>query len=191
MATESAPDYHAVEKASRDLVVALGITSEELIQETPSRMARMFCEMLHGGDPSLPLERRFAETHDELVLVKDIQFASMCEHHILPYVGRAHVAYIPDGKITGLSKLARCVRIAAARPSLQERVTSMIADVIDKMLAPKGVMVVLEAEHLCMVVRGVHSPGAKTITSAVRGVFLEKDAARAELLALVGVGNGG
>src|SRR5947207_333545 len=139
------------------------------IRDTPERIARMFAEMCAGidADPCSVLDVLFDESYDELVLVRDIQFASLCEHHLLPFIGVAHVGYLPnaDGQVTGLSKLARAVEVAARRPGLQERMTGAVADAIDKALAPRGVIVVVEAEHLCMTVRGVRKPGARTVTS--------------------------
>src|SRR5699024_7350135 len=138
-------------------------------------------------EPSDVLDVMFEEHHDELVLIRDIPFHSMCEHHLVPFVGKAHVGYIPNvrGQITGLSKLARLVDIIAKQPNLQERITSKVADVLDKVLAPRGVMVVVEAEHFCMTMRGVRKPGAVTVTSAVRGIMRDDHASRSEAMSLV------
>jgi len=158
------------------------------IQDTPRRIAEM-CEELYAGigvDSSRAVKMLPSEQHDEIVLVRDIPFYSMCEHHLLPFLGRAHVAYIPAaGRVTGLSKLARVVDIESKKPQLQERLTSDIADSIVKALAPKGVMVVIEAEHLCMTMRGVRKPGSITVTSVVRGIFRENPATRAETMSLI------
>lgn len=148
----------------------------EGLAETPERMARMYGEVFGGMGKSAaqPLSKTFHTQDTDLVLEKDITFYSMCEHHLLPFYGKAHVAYVPDGKAVGLSKLARTVSIFARRPQLQERMTVQIADAVMEYLQPKGVMVMLEAEHLCMAMRGVRQPGSKTVTYAARGVF-EKD----------------
>ncbi|MHC4916438.1 MAG: GTP cyclohydrolase I FolE [Planctomycetota bacterium] len=161
--------------------------AREGLKGTPERVARMYSEIFDGvgrdaGELVTPLT---GDRHDEIVLVRDIPFYSMCEHHLLPFVGRAHVAYIPDGAITGLSKLARVVEVISRRPQLQERLTAEIADVLMNGLGPKGVMVVVEAEHLCMTMRGVRKPGAVTTTSVVRGIFRSRQATRAEAMALI------
>ncbi len=146
---------------------------------------KKFLVELHQ-DPKEYFKTVFGEDHEELVLVKDIPFYSMCEHHLVPFFGRAHVAYIPrNGRVTGLSKLARAVEAVSRRPQLQERITSTVADSIVETLEPYGVMVVIEAEHMCMTMRGVKKPGSKTITSAVRGTFLQDSTARAEVLSLI------
>lgn len=178
-----------IEQAVRLILDAVGEDPDrEGLRDTPKRVARMFEEVFAGinQDPKEYFETIFGEDHEELVLVKDISFYSMCEHHLVPFFGKAHVAYIPrNGKVTGLSKLARAVEAVARRPQLQERITSTIANSIMEKLDPYGVMVIVEAEHMCMTMRGVKKPGSKTVTSAVRGV-LEKDArARSEVLALI------
>lgn len=183
-------DEAKVEKAIKDLLFALGEDlNKEGISKTPKRVARMYSELLKGKfeDPLKYLETTFSEDHDEIVMVKDIVFTSMCEHHLVPFMGKAHLAYIPNesGKITGLSKLARVVDVFAKRLQVQERMTVEIADAIEKALEPKGVFVVIEAEHLCMSIRGVNKPGTVTVTSAVRGVFREKSSSRAEALSLL------
>lgn len=155
---------------------------------TPSRVARMYEEIFSGinKDPKDEITITYTENHDEIVLVRDITFYSMCEHHLIPFFGLAHVAYLPkDGVITGLSKLARVVEVAARKPQLQERMTTEIANAINGKLNPNGVAVVLEAEHLCMSMRGIKKPGSKTITSELRGVFKTNQASRAEVLSLI------
>ncbi|GAV22522.1 GTP cyclohydrolase I FolE [Carboxydothermus pertinax] len=183
-------DKEKIEIAVRMILEAIGEDPErEGLKDTPKRVARMYEEVFAGlsQDPSEHLERYFAEEHEEMVLVKDIPLYSMCEHHLLPFYGKAHVAYIPrKGKVTGLSKLARVVEGFAKRPQLQERLTSQIADAIMERLNPRGVLVVIEAEHMCMTMRGVKKPGSKTITSAVRGIFATSVATRAEAMALIG-----
>lgn len=158
------------------------------IQRTPERVADMLEEIFAGTfmNPEDELKVMFTEHHDEIVLVKDIPIYSMCEHHLLPFFGKAHVGYIPkNNRITGLSKLARVVDAFAKRPQLQERLTTSIADLLMKKLKPYGVIVVIEAEHLCMVMRGVRKPGSYTVTSAVRGIFKENEKTRAEALSLI------
>jgi GTP cyclohydrolase I len=156
---------------------------------TPRRVASMYEELFSGlhDDPARHLEVTFAAEHDEMVMVRDIPFASLCEHHLVPFLGKAHVAYIPaeDGRITGLSKLARLVDGYARRLQVQERMTTEIADAIDKVLAPRGVLVVIEAEHLCMSMRGVKKPGTVTVTSSVRGLFRSDVATRAEAMQFI------
>jgi len=156
--------------------------------DTPARVARMYQELCYGigSEPANEITCAFSEGTDELVLVRDIQFASICEHHLVPFIGVAHVGYIPeDGRITGLSKLARVVELAAKRPQVQERMTTQIADAIAAELKPRGVAVVLEAEHLCMSIRGIQKPGSKTVTSALRGICQTNQATRAEVIALI------
>ncbi|KJS14760.1 MAG: GTP cyclohydrolase [Peptococcaceae bacterium BRH_c4b] len=182
-------DTNKIETAVRMILEAIGENPDrEGLQDTPSRVARMYQEIFCGlwEDPQKHLQKMFSEEHEEMVLVKDIPFYSMCEHHLLPFFGRAHVAYIPrKGNITGLSKLARVVEGYAKRPQLQERLTSQIADAIVKRLNPHGVVVVMEAEHMCMTLRGIRKPGSKTVTSAVRGSFQKNEATRAEALMLI------
>ncbi len=156
--------------------------------ETPERVARMCGEILYGthSEPTEVIKALDAPGHEEIVLVKDISFYSTCEHHLLPFLGKAHVAYIPaGGRLCGISKLARVVEIASRRLSVQEHLTTLVADSIMKALKPQGVIVVMEAEHLCMTMRGVQKPGAKTVTSVVRGIFRERGATRAEALSLI------
>jgi GTP cyclohydrolase I len=162
--------------------------SREGLLDTPARVARMYSELCYGInlDPSQEITCTFSEETDELVLVRDIAFASICEHHLVPFIGFAHVGYIPnEGRITGLSKLARVVELASKRPQVQERMTTQIADALMRQLQPGGVAVVLEAEHLCMSIRGIKKPGSKTVTSAVRGVFQTNQASRAEVMSLI------
>ena len=181
-------DPAAVEKASRDLLIAIGEDPErEGLIGTPDRMARAWREMCSGlfEDPREHLRTQFHAGTDELVLVRDITFHSVCEHHLLPFYGRAHVGYIPrGGVVTGLSKLARLVEGYARRPQVQERLTAQVADAIAEVLDPQGVIVVIEAEHMCMSMRGISTPGSSTVTSALRGIMSD-GATRAEMMALV------
>lgn len=182
-------DHQKIEQAVRMILEAIGEDPErEGLRDTPKRVARMYEEVFQGlfQDPEVYFSTVFSEDHEELVLVKDIPFYSMCEHHLVPFYGKAHVAYIPrGGRVVGLSKLARAVETVARRPQLQERITATVADTIMKRLDPHGVVVVIEAEHMCMTMRGVRKPGAVTVTSAVRGVFETDPAARAEVFALI------
>lgn len=182
-------DQEKIKIAMRMMIEAIGEDPErEGLKDTPDRVARMYAEIFSGleENPKEPLKIYFQEEHEELVLVKDIPFYSMCEHHFVPFFGKAHVAYIPQkGKITGLSKLARAVEILAKRPQLQERLTGSIADSIMECLEARGVVVVVDAEHMCMSMRGVKKAGAKTITSAVRGIFRSDAKSRAEVFALI------
>ena len=182
-------NYEQIEKAVKLIIEAIGEDpNREGLLDTPKRVAKMYAEVFSGiqEDPKEHFKTIFGEDHEELVLVKDISFFSMCEHHLVPFFGKAHVAYIPKGgKVTGLSKLARAVEAVAKRPQLQERITTTIADAIVESLEPYGVMVVVEAEHMCMTMRGVKKPGATTVTSAVRGVLKSNDAVRAEVLSLI------
>jgi GTP cyclohydrolase I len=171
------------------LLEGLGLDTEDpRFAETPERVARMYDEVFAGllMDADAVIDKVFNEQHDELVMVRDIPFVSMCEHHLVPFLGRAHVGYIPNaqGQVTGLSKLARLVDVVAKQPNMQERLTSTIADTLVDRLHPRGVLVVVEAEHLCMTMRGVRKPGAMTVTSAVRGIIREQAATRAEAMAL-------
>jgi GTP cyclohydrolase I len=159
----------------------------EGLQETPARVARMYAEMFKGlhSDAHEHLRRTFTEKYDEVVLVRDISFASMCEHHLLPFTGKAHIAYLPRGKIVGLSKLARVVDVLSHRPQVQERMTEELADLLVSELEPKGVAVIVEASHSCMTIRGIRKPGSLCTTSAMRGIFRENALTRSELLSLV------
>ncbi len=182
-------DHEKIELAVKMILEAIGEDPDrEGLLDTPKRVARMYEEVFQGLDqnPDDYFATVFGEDHEELVLVKDIPFYSMCEHHLVPFFGVAHVGYIPkDGKVTGLSKLARAVEAVSRRPQLQERITSTIADSIMKSLHPYGVIVVVEAEHMCMTMRGVKKPGSKTITSAVRGIFETDATVRSEALHLI------
>lgn len=167
-------DHEKVKEAVRMLLEGIGedVSREGLI-DTPDRIARMFDE-IYGGmdeDAGVHLSKVFSVDNSEMVLEKDIVFYSMCEHHLMPFYGKAHVAYIPDGRVVGLSKLARTVEVYAKRPQIQERMTGEIADAIMKHLTPKGAMVVVEAEHMCMTMRGIKKPGSKTVSVAARGIF--------------------
>lgn len=186
-------DKEKIERAVRDILEAIGEDPDrEGLVDTPKRIAKMYEEIFSGlhEDPKEHLEIYFQdERHEELVLVKDIPVYSMCEHHLVPFYGKIHVGYIPkDGKLTGLSKLARVVDTVAKRPQLQERLTSMVADALEEMLQPQGVIVVAEAEHMCMTMRGVRKPGSKTITSVVRGIFKKDARSRAEAMSLINLG---
>jgi GTP cyclohydrolase I len=176
-------------KAVKMILEAVGEDPERRdLLETPERVADMYEEILSGlsADPKKELEVVLDQKHEEIVLLKDIPLYSICEHHLLPFIGRAHVAYIPKGgRVTGLSKIARVVEILSRRPQVQERLTTQIATIIMETLQPLGVMVVIEAEHLCMSMRGIKKPGITTVTSAVRGVFKENEKTRAETLALM------
>ncbi len=183
-------DRERVRRAVEELLTAMGEDPErEGLLATPARVADMYEELFGDAreDPARFLTVTFAAEHDEMVMVRDIPFASLCEHHLIPFLGKAHVAYIPstDGRITGLSKLARVVDGYARRLQVQERMTSQIADAIERALSPRGVLVVLEAEHLCMSMRGVRKPGSTTVTSAVRGLFRRESSTRAEAMAFV------
>ena len=183
-------DQARAEAAVRELLLAVGEDpTRHGLQDTPARVARAFREMFAGlyTDPDSVLETTFDEQHDELVLVKNIPMYSTCEHHLVSFHGVAHVGYIPgdDGRVTGLSKLARVVDLYAKRPQVQERLTSQVADAVMRKLKPRGVIVVMEAEHLCMAMRGVRKPGATTTTSAVRGQFKTDKASRSEALELI------
>lgn len=180
-------DQQGVEDASRALLEAVGEDiNREGIRNTPARMGRAWRELLSGleEDPRDHLKTTFEVGTDEIVMVRDIPFYSVCEHHLLPFYGHAHVGYIPKGgRVTGLSKLARVVEGYARRPQVQERLTAQIADAIDEVLAPQGVIVVVEAEHMCMTMRGISKPGSSTVTSALRGI-VKRDATRSEMMSL-------
>ena len=185
----SAPVDHArIEAAVREILVAVGEDPDrEGLQETPARVARMYEEMFGGmrKDPAAPLQKKFTEKYDEMVLVKDIRFESMCEHHLLPFYGKVHIAYLPNGKIVGLSKLARVVEVLSRRPQVQERMTEDLADLVMQELNAKGVGVVVEASHTCMAIRGVRKANAICTTSAMRGGFKDHPATRSEFMALI------
>jgi GTP cyclohydrolase IA len=184
-------DLPRIEAAVREILAAIGEDPDrDGLLDTPSRVARMYEEIFAGlrEDPKALLNTSFDAGHDEMVMVRDIALTSTCEHHLVPFIGKAHVAYIPndDGRITGLSKLARLVDAYARRPQVQERLTTQIADEIERTLQPRGVLVVIEAEHLCMSMRGVRKPGSTTVTSAVRGLFRENVATRSEAMRFIG-----
>ncbi len=181
-------DAPAVASILRELLVAVGEDPDRQgLVDTPGRMARMYYELFEGLflDPAEVLSIGFEEGHDEMVILREIPFYSMCEHHLLPFHGQAHVGYLPDGRIVGLSKLARAVEIFAKRPQVQERLTTQIAECIERVLGARGVGVVIEAEHLCMTARGVRKPGSRMVTSAMRGVFRRDPESRAEFLQLI------
>ena len=183
-------DRAAIVEAVRTILGAIGEDAgRDGLVRTPERVADMYAEIFAGlgKDPADELDVVFEADHDEMIMVRDIPLASICEHHLIPFIGRAHVAYIPNesGQITGLSKLARLVDLLSKRPQVQERLTTQIADAIEKALEPRGVLVVIEAEHLCMSMRGVRKPGSQTVTSAVRGIFRQNDATRAEAMGLI------
>lgn len=174
----------------RELLIAVGEDPDrEGLRETPFRVARAYEEIFAGlyTDPDHVLDKTFDEQHEELILVKDIPLFSVCEHHLVPFHGMAHVGYIPnvDGRVTGLSKIARLVDLYARRPQVQERLTGQVADALVRKLDPRGVIVVMDAEHLCMGMRGVRKPGSRTTTSAVRGMFRSSPSSRAEALSLI------
>jgi GTP cyclohydrolase IA len=183
-------DQPRIEKAVREILLAIGEDPErDGLTDTPARVARAYAEQFAGlrQRPEDVLTKVFDAGHDEIVLVRDIELYSTCEHHLVPFFGVAHIGYIPNekGQITGLSKLARLVDLYARRPQVQERMTSQIANALESVLEPRGVIVVIEAEHLCMSMRGVRKPGARTVTSAVRGVFRDSARTRAEAMSLV------
>jgi len=183
-------DLDTIEQAVHMILAALGEDpGRDGLKRTPRRVAEMYAELFRGlhEDPAEELSVVFEESHDEMVMVRDIPFSSMCEHHLIPFIGSAHVAYLPNelGQITGLSKLARLVETYARRPQVQERLASQIADTIMDVLSARGALVVIEAEHLCMSMRGVRKPGAVTVTSAVRGVFRTNASTRAEAMSLI------
>ena len=182
-------DKKRIEKAVREILIAVGEDIRRAdIKDTPRRVADMYEEILSGTavNPEKELEVVFEKEHDEIVLLKGIPLYSICEHHLLPFFGKAHVAYLPSGnRVTGLSKIARVVDTLSRRLQVQERLTTDIAELIMKKLKPKGVLVVIEAEHLCMSMRGVKKPGVLTVTSAVRGVFRKNEKTRSEALALI------
>jgi GTP cyclohydrolase I len=184
-------DLARIRLAVREILIAVGEDPDrEGLIETPDRVARMYAEIFQGlhQDPAQHLTKLFTQKYDEMVLVRDIQFESTCEHHLLPFTGKVHVAYIPDGKVVGLSKIPRMVDVLARRPQLQERLTEEIADLLFDQLGAKGVAVVVEASHSCMTIRGVHKSGSTMVTSALRGICKDRPSTRAEVLALI---NGG
>ena len=183
-------DRARVARAVREILEAIGEDPDrDGLARTPERVADMYAELFEGlqRDPLADLDVVFEAGHDEMIMVRDIPLFSLCEHHLVPFVGQAHVAYIPNqsGQITGLSKLARVVDTLSRRPQVQERLTTQIADAIEEALDPRGVLVVIEAEHLCMSMRGIKKPGSQTVTSAVRGLFRDNDKTRAEAFGLI------
>lgn len=181
-------DVPRIEKAVREILLAVGENPDrEGLLKTPNRVARAYGELMAGlrEDPRLHLKTVFHERYDEVVLLRDIEFHSLCEHHLLPFTGRAHVAYLPDGKVVGLSKLARLVEGFARRPQVQERLTTQVADALMEELNPLGAACVIEATHTCMTIRGAKKPGSTMVTSALRGLFKENPSSRAEILTLM------
>lgn len=183
-------DLPRIAAAVREILIAIGEDPDrDGLQNTPARVARMYAEVFSGlrDDPQAHLGVMFEANHDEMIMVRDIPLTSMCEHHLVPFMGKAHVAYIPatDGRVTGLSKIARLVDVYAKRPQVQERLTAQIADELQQTLRARGVLVVVEAEHLCMSMRGVRKPGSSTVTSAVRGLFRESTATRFEAMRFI------
>jgi len=191
--SEQAPGTHPVDqeriaKAVREILLAIGENPDrEGLLETPQRVARMYAELFRGmtEDPSIHLKKFFTEEYDEIVLVKDIAFNSICEHHLLPFMGRVHIGYLPSGRVIGLSKLARVVETVSRRPQIQERMTEDIANLLVDELHVRGVGVVIEAEHTCMTIRGIRKPGAIAVTSAMKGSFRKDERTRTEILHLI------
>ena len=184
----AAVDLPRIEKAVREILLAVGEDPDrEGLLKTPNRVARAYSELMAGlrTEPREHLKTVFRERYDEVVLLRDIQFHSLCEHHLLPFTGRAHVAYLPDGKVVGLSKLARLVEGYARRPQVQERLTTQIADALMDELQPIGAVCVIEATHTCMTIRGANKPGSTMVTSALRGIFKDNPSSRAEVLSLI------
>src|SRR6187399_728444 len=181
-------DLPRIERAVREILFAVGEDPDrEGLLETPARVARMYAELFSGlkQDPRQHTQKFFSAEYDEIVLVRDISFCSMCEHHLLPFIGHAHVAYIPEGKVIGLSKIARVVEVISRRPQVQERMTEDIANLLVEELGAKGVAVVIEAAHSCMTIRGVKKPGSSMVTSAMKGVFRSNLSSRAEVMQLI------
>ncbi len=184
----AAIDQDRIRAAVREILLAVGEDPDrEGLRETPDRVARMYTEMFSGlyREPREFLRKTFTQKYDEMVLVKSIRFASMCEHHLLPFTGKAHVAYLPNGKIVGLSKLARVVEVVSRRPQVQERMTEEVADLLMHELDARGVAVILEASHTCMTIRGVRKDSSICTTSAMRGIFKSNHSTRAELMSLI------
>lgn len=182
------PDLPRIAAAVREILAAVGEDPDrEGLLETPARVARMYAEMFSGlhKDPSEHTQKFFTESYDEVVLVRDISFCSMCEHHLLPFIGKAHIGYIPSGKVIGLSKLARVVEVVARRPQVQERMTQTIAELLERDLGAKAVAVVVEASHSCMTIRGIKKPGSWCVTSAMKGLFRSNMASRSEIMQLI------
>ena len=187
-ATAGSVDLQRIERAVREILLAIGEDPDrEGLRKTPSRVARSYAELTAGlrTDPRVFLRTVFQEKYNQVVLLRNIPFHSMCEHHLLPFTGHAHVAYLPHGRVLGLSKIARLVEAFALRPQLQERLTDQVADAIMEGLRPRGAVCVIEATHACMTIRGVKKPGSTMVTSAIRGVFQKNQASRGEVLALI------
>jgi GTP cyclohydrolase IA len=185
---EHTVDLERIRRAVREILLAVGEDPErEGLRETPDRVARMYAEVFDGlhRDPRRDLKKLFTQKYDEILLIKDIRLVSFCEHHLLPVVGKAHIAYIPNGKVIGLSKIPRVVDVLARRPQMQERLTEEVADLLMKELDARGVAVVIEASHSCMTIRGVAKPDSTFVTSAMKGAFREKSATRSELMSLI------
>lgn len=195
MSSSASPDSQApavdlprIERAVREILAAVGENPDrEGLVETPARVARMYAEMFSGlhADPRPHLQKFFTEEYDEIVLIRDISFCSMCEHHLLPFIGKAHIGYMPNGKVIGLSKLARVVEVVSRRPQVQERMTEEIANLLVSELDAKGVAVVVEASHSCMTIRGVRKPGSVCVTSAMKGIFRSNLSSRSEVMQLI------
>ncbi len=184
----SAIDHERIERAVREILAAVGEDPDrEGLRETPQRVARMYAELFGGlhEEPREHLKKFFTEKYDEMVLVRDISFNSMCEHHLLPFMGKVHIGYIPDGRVVGLSKLARVVESVSRRPQVQERMTEEIADLLISELKVKGVAVVIEATHTCMTIRGIRKPGSECVTSAMKGIFRSNLSSRSEVMNLI------
>lgn len=187
-ASRAPVDHERIQRAIREILFAVGEDPDrEGLRDTPARVARMYAEMFSGlhTDPREHLQRVFTEKYDEVVLVRDIAFNSMCEHHLLPFMGKAHIGYIPRGKVLGLSKLARVVECVSRRPQVQERMTEEIANLLESELQAKGVAVVVEASHSCMTMRGIRKPGSLCLTSAMKGLFRTNGPSRAEIMQLI------
>ena len=192
--TPEGVDQPRVERAVREILLAVGEDPDrEGLLETPARVARMYAELFSGlhDDPRVHMQKAFTEKYDEIVLVRDISFNSICEHHLLPFMGKAHIGYMPEGRVVGLSKLARVVEVVSRRPQVQERMTETIADLIIEELGARGAAVVVEASHTCMTIRGVRKPGSLCVTSAMKGIFRSNLSSRSEVMALIYGGRGG
>jgi GTP cyclohydrolase I len=186
--TDTQVDLPRIERAVREILTAVGEDPDrEGLQETPGRVARMYAELFSGlhKDPREHLKKFFTEKYDEMVLIRDIAFNSMCEHHMLPFIGKAHIGYVPNGKVVGLSKLARVVEEISHRPQVQERMTEEIANLLIEELDVKGVAVVIEASHSCMAIRGVRKPDSVCVTSAMKGLFRSNLSSRSEVMTLI------
>ena len=192
--TAAGVDQPRVERAVREILLAVGEDPDrEGLLETPARVARMYAELFSGlhDDPRVHMQKAFTEKYDEIVLVRDISFNSICEHHLLPFMGKAHIGYMPEGRVVGLSKLARVVEVVSRRPQVQERMTETIADLIIDELGARGAAVVVEASHTCMTISGVRKPGSLCVTSAMKGIFRSNLSSRSEVMALIYGGRGG